>query len=402
MPAVAPSSPLSVLPAAADLPDRPDGLSEAETITLVAALASVPDPRQARGRRYSLQAILMLALTGVMAGARSWTALAQWARDGQHQVRLCGPPPSLWTFRRVLCAVDVAAVEAALSAWVLGRRQAAARAAAGPAGPRAAERVVIACDGKTVRGSRTTDQAATALFSVFEHRHRLVLTQRAVCDGNEIAAFAATLNTLPDLRGVLITADALHTQREHADYLHARGGHYLFTVKRNQPTLYAALAALPWTAVGRQVRRSFGHGRAETRSIAVLAADGAPGIDHLFPHAAQVLRVIRTRIDRRTGKRSREVVHAITCLDHRGADPGLLAGWLQDHWGIENRVHHVRDVTHGEDASRIRTGTGPQLLAALRNTDLNLARLRGETNIAASQRRNAWAGPTAADTVNAA
>jgi hypothetical protein len=73
-----------------------------------------------------------------------------------------------------------------------------------------------------------------------------------------------------------------------------------------------------------------------------------------------------------------------------------LAAVLQ---GIENRVHHVRDVTHGEDASRIRTGTGPQLMAALRNTDLNLARLRGETNVAASQRRNAWTGSTAADTV---
>ena len=130
----------------------------------------------------------------------------------------------------------------------------------------------------------------------------------------------------------------------------------------------------------------------------MLAADGAGGIDGLFPHVAQVMRIIRSRTDRATGKRSREVVYAVTCLDHRQADPGLLAGWLQGHWGIENRVHHVRDVTHGEDASRIRTGTGPQLMAALRNTDLNLARLRGETNIAASQRRNAWAGSTAADT----
>jgi hypothetical protein len=171
-----------------------------------------------------------------------------------------------------------------------------------------------------------------------------------------------------------------------------------FTVKRNQPTLHAALAGLPWAQVERQVRRQTGHGRAETRSIAVLAADGAGGIDDLFPHAAQVIRVIRTRTDRTTGKRSREVVYAVTCLDHRCADPGLLAGWLQGHWGIENRIHHVRDITHGEDASRIRTGTGPQLMAALRTTDLNLARLRGETNIAASQRRNAWAGSTAADT----
>jgi predicted transposase YbfD/YdcC len=401
VPAVASSSPVSALPAAVDLPDLPDGLSQAETITLIAALSAVPDPRKARGRRYSLQAILMLALTGVMAGARSWTALAQWARDGQHKVRLCGPPPSLWTFRRVLCAVDVAAVEAALSAWVLGRRAAAARAEVAT-GPRGADRVVVACDGKTVRGSRTTAGAATALFGVFEHRHRLVLTQRAIEHGNEIAAFTATLDTVGDLREVLITADALHTQREHADYLHRRGGHYLFTVKRNQPTLHAALAALPWGCVDRQVRRQRGHGRADCRSIAVLAADGAPGIDTLFPHAAQVMRVIRSRTDTKTGKRSREVVYAITCLGHRCAEPGLLAGWLQGHWGIENRVHHVRDVTQGEDDSRIRTGTGPQLMAALRNTDLNLARLRGETNIAASQRRNAWAGSTAADTVNAA
>ncbi len=310
MPAVGSSSLLSVLPADADLSNRPDGLSEAETITLVAALAAVPDPRKARGRRYSLQAILMLALTGVMVGARSWTALAQWAREGQHQVRLCGPPPSLWTFRRVLCAVDVAAVEAALSAWVLGRRAAAARAESAT-GPHAADRLVLACDGKTVRGSRATEGTATALFSVFEHRHRLVLTQRAVEHGNEIAAFAATLDTVGDLRGVLVTADALHTQREHADYLHGRGGHYLFTVKGNQPRLYAALAGLPWAAVDRQLRRSSGHGRAETRSIAVLAADGAPGIDGLFPPAAQVMRVIGSRTATATGKRSREVVYAI-------------------------------------------------------------------------------------------
>ena len=403
MPAAASSSPLSVLSAAADLPDRPDGLSAVEAITLIAALRSVPDPRKARGRRYSLQSILMLALTGVMAGARSWTALAQWAREGQHKVRLCGPPPSLWTFRRVLCDVDVTAVEAALSAWVLGRRQAAARTeSAGPVGPRAAERVVLSCDGKVVRGSRTTDGTATALFGVFEQQHRLVLTQRAIEAGNEIAAFAATLDTLPDLREVLISADALHTQREHVAYLQRRSAYYLFTVKRNQPTLHTALAGLPWAQVDRQVFKQSGHGRAETRSIAVLAADSVPGIDDLFPHAAQVMRIIRTRTNKAAGKRSQETVYAITSLDHRQADPGLLAGWLQNHWGIENRVHHVRDVTHGEDASRIRTGTGPQLMAALRNTDLNLARLRGETNIAASQRRNAWAGSTAADTVNAA
>src|SRR2546430_1233361 len=135
----------------------------------------------------------MLALTGVMAGARSWTALAQWAREGPHQVRLCGPSPSLWTFRRVLCDVDIAAVEAALAAWVLGRRRAAARAeSAGPVGPRAAERVVLSCDGKVVRGSRTTEGTATALFGVFEQRHRLGLTPPPSPPGHQIPPFAPT------------------------------------------------------------------------------------------------------------------------------------------------------------------------------------------------------------------
>jgi predicted transposase YbfD/YdcC len=85
-----------------------------------------------------------------------------------------------------------------------------------------------------------------------------------------------------------------------------------------------------------------------------------------------------------------EVIYALTSLTHAQADPGLLAGWLQGHWGIENRVHHIRDVTQGEDASRIRTGNGPRVMALLRNTALNLARLAGQSNIAQAQRRASW------------
>ncbi|SDY01405.1 hypothetical protein SAMN05661080_02005 [Modestobacter sp. DSM 44400] len=135
-------------------------------------------------------------------------------------------------------------------------------------------------------------------------------------------------------------------------------------MKRNQPTLHAALAGLPSSAVDRQVSKQFGHGRGEPRSIAVLDVAGAPGIDGLFPYAAQVMRVIRPRTHTATGKRSPEVVYAITSLDHRRADPGLLAGWLEGHWGIENRVHHVRDVTRGEDGSPTRTGDTAQHTSA--------------------------------------
>src|SRR4051795_8435003 len=91
-----------------------------------------------------------------------------------------------------------------------------------------------------------------------------------VVDGGELAAFVAVLDTVADLRHVLVTGDALHCQRAHADYLHARGAHYLFTVKGNQPTLRRALARLPRSQVSGTRDRRVGHGRTESRSIKVI------------------------------------------------------------------------------------------------------------------------------------
>ena len=79
-------------------------------------------------------------------------------------------------------------------------------------------------------------------------------------------------------------------------------------------------------------------------------------------------------------------MYAITSLDPRHADPGLLAGWLRSHWKIENRLHRVRDVTQREDHASVRTGSDPQVIAALRNTAINLARLAGQTNSARAGR----------------
>jgi predicted transposase YbfD/YdcC len=299
-------------------------------------------------------------------------------------------PPSAATFRRVLAAVDIAAVEAALTTWVTGR-QAHARAQ-WPMGTTAECRTVLAVDGKTLRGSKDAEGQRTKLVCVYDHAHQLVLTQTAVVAGDEIAAFTAALAALPFPAGVLVTADALHCQRAHAEFLAAHGGHYLFTVKANQPLLRQALMRLPWAQAPGTRRRGRGHGRTESRSIKVIDLDGT-GAQTLFPHAHRAIKVIRRRRVG-AGKPSVEIVYAITSLDYRAADPRLLAGWLQGHWAIENSVHHVRDVTQREDASRIRLGAGPQLMAALRNTASNIARLEGRTNIAAAQRDAAW-NPTA-------
>src|SRR3954451_15276959 len=152
------SSSLSVLtPVIGVGASPPVPLSAMESIRLVQALKAVPDPRRRRGRRHGLQSVLLLAVQAVMAGAGSWVAIAQWAATAPQALGVCGAPPSASTFRRVLAAVDITAVEAALTRWVIGR-QARCRQQR-PAGTTAAEtRCVLAVDGKALRGSRDGHQ----------------------------------------------------------------------------------------------------------------------------------------------------------------------------------------------------------------------------------------------------
>jgi len=385
----------------ADVPVQP--LSAAQSIRLLQVLSAVPDPRQRRGRRYSLQSILLIAVSAVLAGARSYAAIGDWAAVTRPAVGVCGRPPHAATIRRVLLAVDPVAVQAALTAWTLANRNAQAAAAEQTSLPRNERRQVLAIDGKNLRGARHRNGQQTQLLAVIDHTHRLVLTQTEIADGNEIAAFVTALDTLAQLRGCLITADALHTQRGHADYLIGRGAHYLFTVKENQPTLRRALAALPWRAAPKgsdpgSMRR---HGRVESRTATVIDLEGT-GVGKLFPGAARAMKLVRRRIDTATGATSIETVYAITSLGHRYADTVLLATWLRGHWQIENTLHWVRDVTFGEDHSAVRTGAGPQVMAALRNTAINVSRLAGHTNIAAAQRHYSWTPGAAIEAVTAA
>jgi predicted transposase YbfD/YdcC len=114
------------------------------------------------------------------------------------------------------------------------------------------------------------------------------------------------------------------------------------------------------------------------------ATELASGIG--FPGAAQVIRLTRTRTIRTSGKRTRETVYAITSLTVADAGPEQIAAWLRGHWVIENRLHWVRDVDYDEDRSQIRTGSGPQVMATLRNIAIGLFRLAGHTNIATALR----------------
>lgn len=393
--------------------------------SLIEALSAVPDPRRARGVRHELLIVLVLACCAVLAQHSSYVAIAEWVADSGHGVlaalgwsdvtsrRRRRGLPCESTIRRLLNSIDAPALEAALGSWAA--RHLATRRLLDPSRrllPRAEQSRVIALDGKTRRGSaaRGTSEAdaiAAAgggrvhLVAALDVEAGVVLGQ-AACDmsagkGGEIATARQVLQDLHQrglLAGAVITMDALHTQRGHADLLHDAGADWIFTVKGNQPTLQARLKALNWTdvPVGDRIREA-GHGRRETRTIYVMSIENIPdraryGVAEFFPHAAQAIKLIR-RIRRRDGRWHTETVYAITSLGYRGAHPSLLAAWIRGHWRIENSLHWVRDVTFGEDASQVRVGSGPQVLSALANLAISALRLAGADNIAAGRRRHA-------------
>ena len=153
------------------------------------------------------------------------------------------------------------------------------------------------------------------------------------------------------------------------------------------PTLHQQLAGLPWRAVPDATRDTGrGHGRREIRTLKILTV--STGID--FPHAAQAIQIRRRRHRLDQPKRfTTETVYAITNLRVHQARPAQLAAWIRRHWHIENQIHWIRDVTYDEDRSQIRTGTGPQVMAALRNAAIGALRVTGATNIAAANRHHA-------------
>ncbi len=336
----------------------------------------MPDPRRARGIRHSLSGLLAVAIIAVVAGARSFAAIGQWAGDADADLLAAlgfrhGHAPSESAIRRAFARLDASKLDAALGAWMWTRTRVVER------------RRVIAIDGKTVRGARTIDTTAPHLVAAFDHSHSVVLGQLAItAKSNEIPAVRTLLAGF-DLAGVVVTVDAMHTQTDTAQLITDAGGDYVFTVKNNQPKLYAACKALPWSHVPARRVTSKGHGRRVTRTIKVVTAPAWVE----FAGAVQIAQVRRTVT--RKGTKTVEVVYLITSADARAASPATLATWIQGHWGIENRLHWVRDVTFDEDRSQVRTGAAPQVMATMRNLAISLLRLAGWTNIAHALRHHA-------------
>ncbi|WP_405094854.1 ISAs1 family transposase [Micromonospora sp. NBC_01412] len=361
-------------------------VTDGEHRGLLHALAAVPDPRDPRGVRYPLTALLAVAVCAVMAGASSFAAITDWLHDlderAQERLGFTAGVPVGSTVWRTLTRLDDTLLGNVLAGWLRTRNPVEVTR------PRR-YRTVIAIDGKTLRGARTGDGRQVHLLSALDTTTGIVLAQVTVdAKSNEIPAFAPLLDAvetvLGTLAGVLFIADALHTQTGHADEVTARRAHLLVQVKANQPTLFKQLKRLPWAQIPVGDRtRDRGHGRRETRTVKAVTVATPGGI--AFPHAQQAVRITRTRIV--AGKTSRETAYLTVSLPAGQALPRDLQTWIRRHWHIENRLHHVRDVTFHEDLHQARTGNGPAVIATLRNTAIGWHRITGATNIARATRQ---------------
>lgn len=382
------------LPASRELADQlrfsPDELCTPERVgSLLDAVRAVPDPRTAYLVTHGWTMLLGLLACGTLCGARSVRSVIRWANGQEAGVLAAlevpdGDPdrlPVTTTLTRALSRVDGDALDAAIGSFL---QEQARDPLAGLAGDIPV--LSLAADGKTVRGAKDSEGLQLHLLGIYLTDPGVMLAQREMRHKpHETLHFAPALDLVTDIRGMIVTADALHTVAAHARYLHRRGAFGLFPVKNNRPTLYAALDALNWDettnpAITMDHSQERNSGRDEIRTIRVqpLTEGQVP-----FPHATQAILIERYTTGRGDGLKHAIAELAVTTAPVGTADAHAIARCVRDQWGIES-LHFIRDVTYGEDTSRARTGSLPRALATFRSLAISLAHLAGWTNNAAA------------------
>src|SRR5215210_4175910 len=355
-------------------------MDRAQYTTLVEVLNQVPDYRKRKGRQHRWLTLLSLIAMAVASAQRTPQAIARWVHEHRDDLFAVLPPsvsrlPSGATIRRALARLDVAALEKALAAFHPPPTPMPAST------PRLTPAALqgMAIDGKAVRGVGR-DGHPCHLVSLVQHGDARVLGQVEVALKRDERSAVPALLEGRDLRGKVVTLDALHTLRSTAGQIRAQKGHYLMIVKKNQAALYEyldMLFTLPphpadhevWQTVGPTTEK--GHGRLETRT---LTCGNAHIEDVDWPDVQQVVRRECERITIKTGKRTHEGTYGLVSLSPAEAGAALIEALWRGHWTIENRLHYVRDVSFGEDAGHAAHGTTAHALAALRNGLLMLFR----------------------------
>jgi len=345
------------------------------------------DPRAANARHF-LTDILVIAMLAVMAGADDYPGVVEYALDERQWLggflRLPHGIPSVSTFRRVFAALKPSVLAGVMSRW-----------AGGLVGTLAGKQVAL--DGKTLRRSFEhgwDKSGGLHLVTAWCVEENLVLAQQAVDEkSNEITAVPQLLNLL-DVKGAVVTADALNTQKDIAGQIVKGGGDYLLAVKGNHPTLEDSLTR----HLDEMILEKFkdvehvchettegGHGRIDTRKVwATDRIDWLAGRSD-WKGLASVAVVESTRRLTGTGKTStgrRYFISSVPCTSGE-----RFARLIRNHWSIENAQHWSLDMAFNEDQSRVRKDHGDQNLAVLRRIALGLLRRDKSVKIGAKNKR---------------
>jgi len=334
--------------------------------------AALPDPRRPRRRLHRLLDLIAIAICAVVAGCDDWVEVAAYGRKKRTWLQTFLPLPhgipSHDTFSRVFRLLDPRAFQRCFTRWI----EAVQTATGGK---------LVAIDGKTLRHSFDTaaSQSALHLISAWAGQNRLVLAQRAV-DGhsNEITAIPELVRLL-DLKGAVVTIDAMGCQKEIVAALRDGGADYVITAKANQGTLYDDLSAFfqeclanDFAGVSHRYQKTVDHrhGRHERRHYYIVEVPEALRTRRDWRDLRSVGMVY---VERQVGdgEANGETRFFISSLP---AEVKAFARAVRGHWGIENGLHWVLDVAFGEDASRVRKDHGPENLAWLRRVALSLLR----------------------------
>lgn len=372
---------------------------------LMDILNQIPDPRQPKGKRYSLSSILALVCMANMCGYKSYSTVSEWGKNyGSEMLKALGfrprakrkrlRPPCAATLNKLFRRLELKALESKLSQW------AEQLLALLPPSEKEEGEEAFAIDGKTLRGSQKQGASICHLLSLVGHRLGLTLIQETVDkQTNEIPIAEEVLKGLMlegRLKGRIFTMDAILTQRSIAQTIIEGEGDYLMYVKENQARLLEDIQLMfedPTECGDTKATAQttdIGHGRIETRRI--TTSDGLVGYSD-WPGFQQVFKLERHVTFKKSGKETREVVYGVTSLsqsqsqDRDKADASRLLNLTRNHWTIENKSHWVRDVTYDEDRSQVRCGSIPQVMATMRNLAIGLMRLAGESKIASACRK---------------
>lgn len=342
---------------------------QAVTPSLLEYFADLPDPRIDRCKDHALIDILMIAILATICGAEHFTEMETFGKAKRDWLKtfleLKNGIPSHDTIARVFASLKPAAFQERFAAWVQAVRN-------------VTEDEVIGIDGKTARGSHNKAAGIKPLHlvSAWASRNRLVLGQIKVDEkSNEITAVPELLRLL-DIKGCIVTMDALNTQKEIAQEICEQGADYVMALKKNHPTLHTEVEGIfeavreddnADCSISTTESIETNHGRTETRRCwSVEAPNWMTGFSE-WPHLQSLILVESTRqIKEQSTTELRYYLSSLPPNAERAAKA------VREHWGVENSLHWVLDVAFREDDSRVRVGNAPENLALVRKVTHNL------------------------------